>query len=93
MKTYMGITPIYRRRNLYLALEGLDFTFDEADIPDIKRMWEEGLSIWDIARAYERDPDEITVLIMDLARKAVIEPRQGGAKGRRRLEPSEEKER
>lgn len=78
---------------MYLALEGLDFTFDEADLPEIKRMWEEGLSIWDMARAYERDPDEITVLIMSLAREGKIEPRPGGAKGRRRYKPTKREER
>lgn len=73
----------YRRR-VYVALEDLDFTFDEADLPMIIHMWEEGLSIWDIARAFDRDPDEITVLIMDLVRKDRIKPRPRGAYGRRR---------
>lgn len=91
MKPYMGTTPIYRRRKLYLALEGLDFTFDEADLPEIKRQWEEGLSIWNIARAFNRDPDEITVLIMSLRREGKIENRPGGAMGRRKHLPAEER--
>ena len=90
MKPYMGITPIYQRQNIYLALEELDFTFDEADLPEIKRMWEEGLSVWDMARKYERDPDEMTVLIMSLAREGKIEPRPGGAMGRRKHHPKAE---
>lgn len=90
MKPYMGITPIYQRRNIYLALEELDFTFDEADLPEIKRMWEEGLSVWDMARAFNRDPDKITVLIMDLARKGEIDTRPGGAMGRRKNKPKDE---
>ncbi|WP_380162261.1 hypothetical protein [Kroppenstedtia sanguinis] len=84
VKPYMGITPIYRRRNIYLALEGLDFTFDEDDLPDVIRKWEEGFSIWDMAEAMNRDPDEIAVLIMSLSREGKIERRPGAALGRRK---------
>lgn len=86
----MGITPIYRRRNIYLALEGLDFTFDEDDLPDVIRKWEEGFNIWDMAEAMNRDPDEVAVLIMSLAREGKLDARPGGALGRRKEQPGKE---
>jgi len=72
------------RRRVYIALEDLDFSWDEADIPQVRHMWKKGLSIWDIARAFDRDPDEVAILIMDLIRKSQIRPRPRGAYGRRR---------
>ena len=71
-------------RRVYIALEDLDFSWDEADIPQVRYMWKKGLSIWDIARAFDRDPDEVAILIMDLVRKSQIRPRPRGAYGRRR---------
>lgn len=71
-------------RRVYIALEDLDFSWDEADIPQVRYMWKKGLSIWDIARAFDRDPDEVAILIMDLIRKSQIRPRPRGAYGRRR---------
>jgi len=65
-------------------LEELDFSWDEADIPQVRHMWKKGLSVWDIARAFDRDPDEVALLIMDLVRKGQIKPRPRGAYGRRR---------
>jgi len=80
-------TPLaVKRRKIYIALDDLDFDFfwDEAEIPDIERMWNAGFSIWDIAKACMRDPDEVLILIMDRIRKGFIEPRPGGAYGKRR---------
>ncbi|MBN2909137.1 helix-turn-helix domain-containing protein [Polycladomyces sp. WAk] len=73
-----------RRRKVYVALEDLDLIFDERDLPEIIRMWEDGLALTDIARSFKRDPDEITCLIMSLARENRIRPRIVGAYGRRR---------
>jgi len=78
------VTPLaVKRRNIYIALEDLDFIWDEAEVPDIERMWNEGYSIWQIANACMRDPDEVLILIMDRVRKGFIEPRPGGVYGRR----------
>ncbi|MBN2910792.1 helix-turn-helix domain-containing protein [Polycladomyces sp. WAk] len=80
------VTPLaIQRRKIYIALDDLDFNFfwDEAEIPDIERMWNAGFSIWDIANACMRDPDEVAILIMDRTRKGFIKPRPGGVYGRR----------
>jgi hypothetical protein len=70
------------RRKPYVALEDIDLIFDERILPDVIQMWEGGLSINDIAKAYNRDPDEIACLIMSLAREGRIKPRKGGAYGK-----------
>jgi hypothetical protein len=70
------------RRKPYVALEMLDLIFDERILPDVIRMWEGGLSIPSIAKAFNRKTDEITCLIMSLAIEDRIKPRPGGALGR-----------
>lgn len=72
------------RRKVYVALEDLDLIFDERIIPEVIKMWKGGLSVEDIAKTYNRDPDEIACLIMSLAREGRIKRRPGGAYGRRK---------
>lgn len=76
-----------RRRNVYVALEDMDFTWDEDEVSEFDRMWDEGLSVYDIARAFDRDPDEVALLVMDRVRAGMIEKRKNGIWGRRRREP------
>ncbi|GAB7387398.1 hypothetical protein BSNK01_12340 [Bacillaceae bacterium] len=71
------------RRNIYVACEDMDFVWDERDVEEFDRMWQEGFSIWDIARAFNRDPDEVALLAMDRARKRKIKKRKNGVFGRR----------
>ncbi|WP_051620975.1 hypothetical protein [Paenibacillus sp. UNC451MF] len=73
----------HQRQNLYVCLEDLDFVWDEKNISTASQMWNEGLSVWDMARSFERDIDEVTLLIMDLKRRGRIQDRPGGAWGRR----------
>lgn len=72
------------RQCLYIAGESLDFIWDERDVCLIDRMWEQGLSIYDIARSFGRDPDEVAILIIDRSRLGKIKPRKGGVYGVRR---------
>ncbi|WP_246064865.1 helix-turn-helix domain containing protein [Melghirimyces algeriensis] len=73
------VTPLsIRRRKIYIALEDLDFIWDEDEIPDIERMWNQGFSLWDIAHACERDELEVLLLIMDRERQGSISPRKNG---------------
>ena len=44
-------------------------------------MWSSGVSIYDMARSFNRDPDEVVVLIIDRARQGKIKPRKGGVLG------------
>jgi len=73
-----------KRQKVYIACETLDFIWDEKDVEVIERMWSSGLSIYDMARSFNRDPDEVVVLIIDRSRRGSIKPRKGGVLGCRR---------
>lgn len=66
------------RRNLYIALEEMDMFRDEDEVWRVKEAWNNNESIFAISEKLQRDPDEVTLLIMDLARKGAIEKRALG---------------
>ncbi|MCI0767382.1 helix-turn-helix domain-containing protein [Bacillus sp. TL12] len=66
------------RRNLYVALEELDMLWDEDDILLVREAWKNNESVFAIGEKLQRDPDEVALLIMDLARKNVIRKRPMG---------------
>ncbi|MFH5187013.1 helix-turn-helix domain-containing protein [Paenibacillus sp. TAB 01] len=76
----------HQRQKLYVCLEDLDFVWDEKEVKEFDRMWIEGLSIQDISRAFDRDMDEVVLLVMDRKRTGYINDRPGGVYGRRMLE-------
>lgn len=72
----------YRPRvPLYIALEGLDFSWFPQEVDEVRALWGQGKSVHHIAKAFDRDPDEVTLLIMSLARERRIRKRPGGAAG------------
>ncbi|UOF90822.1 helix-turn-helix domain containing protein [Fodinisporobacter ferrooxydans] len=71
------------RKQLYIALEDMDFIWDMKDIERVERMWEDGISIQAMSRRLDRDTDEIAVLIIDRVRKEKIKPRREGVFGNR----------
>ena len=77
-------TKSYEERSkVYVACEEVNMIWDERDVVAFDSMWNEGLSIGDIANAFERDADEVVMLVMDRARKGFITRRQNGLYGRR----------
>ncbi|UIJ66760.1 helix-turn-helix domain-containing protein [Bacillus cereus] len=68
----------HERRNLYIALEELDMFWDEDDVLRVKNAWKNNESVFAIGEKLQRDPDEVTLLIMDLARKGAIGKRTLG---------------
>ncbi|EKS8370735.1 helix-turn-helix domain-containing protein [Bacillus thuringiensis] len=66
------------RRNLYIALEEMDMFWDEDEVWRVKEAWNNNESIFAISEKLQRDPDEVTLLIMDLARKGAIGKRTLG---------------
>lgn len=66
---------------LYIALDELDFSWYAAEVEQITELWAKGWPVRQIAKRYGRDPDEVAVLIMDLARRKKIQQRPGGAMG------------
>lgn len=70
-----------RREKVYIALEDMDFVWSLVEVEAFRRMWHEGQSIYEMAQYFDRDPDEVTVLVMCQMRKEKIEQRPGGLMG------------
>lgn len=64
--------------NDYIALLGLDFSWDSNDVEKITAMWKNGINIEKIADRFSRPVDEVFILLLDLARKNKISERPGG---------------
>ncbi|MGO4890676.1 helix-turn-helix domain containing protein [Anaerobacillus sp. MEB173] len=74
---------VKKRTTIYTALEELDFHWDEREVAEFIRLWKRGLSLQKIANKFSRDIDEAAVLVLDLARKKRITPREFGVGGDR----------
>jgi hypothetical protein len=70
----------------YMLFEDIDFYWDERDVLQFDRIWNEGYSLEDIAAYFRRHEDEIALLVIDRARKGYIQPRSTGIKGVKILE-------
>ena len=66
------------RRNLYIALEELDLVFNESEMIQLRKMWDQDKDIFKIAKEVGRYQLEIIVLIMDQADKNKIKSRPMG---------------
>ena len=70
----------------YIACLDMNFGWRPADVARVREAWKAGMPVDEIAQMVRRDCDEVTVLLIDLARKGEIEPRPrgvyGGRKGR-----------
>jgi hypothetical protein len=66
---------------LYIALQDLDFSWYPWEVEKVRELWTQGKSVPRIGKIMDRDPDEVTLLIMSLAREKRISPRPGGALG------------
>ncbi|MFB6364503.1 hypothetical protein ACFCP7_10615 [Paenibacillus elgii] len=69
--------------SVYIACNDLDFDWRESEVASFEQAWNDGLSIKEIAKAFNRDPDEVAILAMDRCRCGAISERPGGAWGRR----------
>lgn len=69
-------------RNIIIALEELNFFWDEDDVNEVAEMCRLGIPKEMIASNFDRDIDEVEVLIIHLKRKNRLRPRNGGEGGR-----------
>ncbi|MFZ5688650.1 MAG: hypothetical protein ACOY9Y_10845 [Bacillota bacterium] len=67
---------------LYIALADLDFTWYADEVTQVIRWWEDGIALGDMADRLRRDPDEVAILLIDLARAGKIKERDGGVYGK-----------
>lgn len=79
------IDEMFKNGVPYVALEAgphFDFQWSQADVRRVIQFWDTGLPPQQIAGLLSRDPDEVAVLIIDLARREIIGGRRekkGGA--------------
>lgn len=57
------------RDQTYFVNEDLRHDWSFQEVKTIKRLWENGFHIDDIAKKFECDPDEVFLLLFDLSRK------------------------
>jgi hypothetical protein len=70
-----------KRQKVYIALEDLDFIWDIRQVRELDEMWRRGFSLQYMAEYFDRDPDEVALLLMDRLRRGRIRPRKGGIFG------------
>jgi len=66
------------RINRVCVCEDLDFYWDSPELKSLKKMWKKGISVIEIANLFERDPDEVLLALIHLAREEKIGQREGG---------------
>lgn len=69
------------RQNRVIVCEELDFTWERKELNKLARMWKKGQSILEMAVEVERDPDEVLIALIHLAKKNKVEKREGGLFG------------
>lgn len=58
---------------IHLAGEEMNLIFKDRDVQVCKKMHKNGWDVWDISKVLKRDPDEVAVLIIDLAKRGLLE--------------------
>jgi glycosyltransferase involved in cell wall biosynthesis len=69
------------RKKRVIVCEDLDFVWDEPELLKMARMWERSASVETIANHFKRDPDEVLIALLHLAREDQIKARKLGLKG------------
>ena len=69
------------KKELIIVLDDLDFSWLPAEVAKVKKLWDFGWHIADIAAKVKRDQDEVAILIMHLARQRGIRKRKMGVLG------------
>ncbi len=69
------------RKNRVIVLEDMNFIWDEWELEELAQCWKKGVNIYRLAERYERDPDEVLLALMHLAREDRIKQRDKGLRG------------
>jgi hypothetical protein len=69
------------RINRQIVLEDLNFLWDRPELRELVQMWNKKFSVLQMAEYFERDPDEILLALIHLARTDRIKKRKGGLFG------------
>ncbi|KAB2328954.1 helix-turn-helix domain-containing protein [Cytobacillus depressus] len=65
----------------YIALEELNFFWDQNEISEFDKLWAEGASLYELMERFNRNHAEVAVLIMDRSLKGKIKERKYGLFG------------
>lgn len=57
---------------IHLAGEEMNLIFRESEVNKTKKLYAAGENAWGIGKKLDRDPDEIAILIIDLARRGAL---------------------
>lgn len=66
------------RQNRIIVLEDLNFVWDELELEEVARQWEIGKDVRLIAESFNRDPDEVLLALIHLAKEEMVFRRKGG---------------
>lgn len=66
------------RLKIYIALEEANFIWDERDVVRFREMWNQGMSLPEMAEGLRRHHAEVALLVIDQADKYLIENRPIG---------------
>jgi len=58
---------------VYTVCEQMDFHWTQDSVAEFRRLWRTGLTLPQIAEHFNRDPDEVMLLVIDQARRGFIE--------------------
>lgn len=77
------LPPIPPEQYVMFLHDDINWGWTHDEIDTFTRLWKEGVSLWDIAKQLERDPDEVALLVIALRRDKRIKRRPGGIWGKR----------
>ncbi|GKU81227.1 helix-turn-helix domain containing protein [Niallia sp. NCCP-28] len=66
----------YSRRNIVIVLEEVNFIWDRSELKEIVQMWKKGISLWEMGEYFGRDPDEVMLACIHLAKEKRIQYRR-----------------
>jgi len=78
---------------VHTVCEQMDFHWTQNSVAEFRRLWRSGLTMPEIAEHFDRDPDEVLLLVIDQARRGFIEawrpPKQKENGGKNRAKKKE----
>ena len=66
------------RDEIEIALEDLDFIWCRSELKEMRKMWNEGKCLYDMAYHFDRKEEEVFMALLHLSRNGRIKKRVGG---------------
>lgn len=77
LRNYLNYADKLNQEETEIILEDIEFIWKKKDIELVKKLWEKGVTFKRITEKLDRDPDEVFLLLLHLARKGSIKKRSG----------------